>query len=106
MQTRLHSMVEVNNNMVIGFVISWAMWLWVVGPVFGHETTSAGSIAITTMFTVTSMFRQYLLRRFHNWLDHTPEGLLFKARWAKCKGCTLCAALSLIGTITLLEYIG
>jgi hypothetical protein len=83
MQTKLHSFIESWNNIAVGFFISWAMWLWVVSPVFGISVGATESFLITSLFTASSIIRQYLLRRFHNWLDWTSKGLEFK-NWVFC----------------------
>lgn len=62
-QSRLMSLVEVVMSTLIGFVVSvWANWA--VLPLFGFKVKLAESFAITLIFTVISIVRSYLVRRF------------------------------------------
>ena len=64
-QSRRMSMVEATTNIAIGFVVSVA----ITGPVlalFGFQTTIRHDVAITAIFTITSLARSYLVRRAFN----------------------------------------
>lgn len=65
MQTRKHSFVESLSNTAVGFVISLAS-LYVVFPFFGIETSHGTNVLITLYFTVISITRSYIIRRFFN----------------------------------------
>lgn len=64
MQTRLESAVESVANITTGFIISFLVWQFVVTPLFEIPTTASDSFLITSVFTVTSLLRAYLWRRF------------------------------------------
>jgi len=66
MQSRLGSLLESVANTATGFVISWLVWMLVVAPLYGYATTAHQSFWITAIFTVTSLARSYLWRRFFN----------------------------------------
>lgn len=66
MQTKLQSIAESLLQVGIGFFISWATWVWVAAPLFNIGTDYVDSLGIVCLFTVTSLVRQYLLRRFGN----------------------------------------
>jgi hypothetical protein len=66
MQSRLGSLIEVVVNTIIGFVISFAANL-VILPMFGHGSPSmANNLGMTAVFTVLSLLRSYVLRRWFN----------------------------------------
>jgi hypothetical protein len=64
MQTRKRSFVEALTNTLSGFLISWAVMDWIITPIFHTETTGHQNFWITCIFTVTSLGRTYLIRRF------------------------------------------
>lgn len=64
-QTRLGSLIEALMNTAIGFVISMAISA-VVYPAFGHRFTLAQNAGITLIFTLASIARGYVLRRWFN----------------------------------------
>lgn len=64
-QTRLGSLIEATVNTFIGFVITIGLSL-VVYPAFGHRFTLAQNAGITLIFTVASVARGYVLRRWFN----------------------------------------
>jgi hypothetical protein len=63
-QTRLLSLIESLVNVGSGFIISLVLWQWLVAPAFGYEVTIGTNLALTSIFTVTSVARGYLWRRF------------------------------------------
>ena len=65
-QSKLTSLVEAALNMTFGFLISWAVWAWVVAPLFDIPYAHTSSLAITSIFTVSSLLRSYMIRRFFN----------------------------------------
>jgi len=65
-QTRLESFVESALNTLSGYFISLAMWLFVVAPIWDVNVTVGSSLSITAIFTVSSMVRSYVIRRWFN----------------------------------------
>ncbi len=65
-QRKLHSALETALNIGSGFVISWCMWTFVVGPLWSIPFHIGDSLGITALFTVTSVARSYLWRRYFN----------------------------------------
>lgn len=65
-QTYWESLLEAKTNIAIGFVISWLVWVLVVSPLYGFDFAMFDSIGITCIFTVTSLARQYAVRRWFN----------------------------------------
>mgnify|MGYP003509692367 FL=1 len=68
-QTRLQSLIEALVNVALGMVISVLLSL-VVYPAFGHAFTLAQNIGITVIFTVASILRSYVVRRWFNAVLH------------------------------------
>lgn len=64
-QTRLGSLIESVINVAFGFVISLTVGHFVF-PSFGWNITPATNVQITLIFTVTSILRQYIVRRWFN----------------------------------------
>jgi hypothetical protein len=63
-QTKLVSFIESVVNVGTGFILSLVLWQWVVAPAFGYEVTMTTNLQLTTIFTVVSVARGYLWRRF------------------------------------------
>lgn len=66
MQTHMDSIMETVTNVGIGFFVSWAVLDWIVSPIYGLDTNAGQAFGITMIFTVTSVIRQYVLRRAFN----------------------------------------
>jgi hypothetical protein len=62
-QHKMDSFMESLCNIAVGFIISWAVWMYVVAPLFNLPTNHGTGFLITCVFTVTSLARQYILRR-------------------------------------------
>lgn len=77
MQTRRHSLIEQLVNTAVGFVLSVLVWEWLIKPIWHIETHLVDNLAITSVFTVVSIFRGYAVRRFFNSLNkkNNKEGL-------------------------------
>lgn len=67
MQTKLGSFVEAWANIVVGFSINWCANILVL-PLFGFDVTGAQAFGIGVIFTVISLVRSYVLRRWFNGL--------------------------------------
>jgi hypothetical protein len=64
-QSRLESLYEALIGTVLGLVISLLLSL-VVYPLHGHSFTFAQNVSITATFTVASVARGYVVRRWCN----------------------------------------
>lgn len=69
-QTYWESLWEAKTNIAIGFVISYLVWIVIIVPLWGIPTSHGDNFAITCVFTVTSLARQFALRRFFQWRQH------------------------------------
>ena len=65
MQTKKQSFIESCTNTAIGFVISLAA-TFAIFPIVGIESSAGKNVAVTIFFTVISILRGYLIRRFFN----------------------------------------
>jgi hypothetical protein len=68
-QTRLGSFIEAIINIVIGFTINWILNMLVL-PQFGFPITGGQAFAIGLIFTVASVARMYVVRRWFNGMLH------------------------------------
>lgn len=64
-QTRLASLFEAIVNVGIGFVVSVGITA-VVLPAYGHPVGLGDNLQITGIFTVSSILRSYVVRRWFN----------------------------------------
>jgi heme/copper-type cytochrome/quinol oxidase subunit 4 len=65
MQTRLSSLIEAVISTAIGFVVSVLLTALVL-PAYGHDVSFSHNLQITGIFTVASIARQYVVRRWFN----------------------------------------
>jgi len=65
MQTKLESLIESCVNIAIGYVIAVAGQL-LIFPVVGVSATVKQNLIIGVGFTLISLVRQYLIRRWFN----------------------------------------
>ncbi len=66
-QSKKDSFLEQTFNISIGFVLSMAVWEWIVAPlIFAGYLTVESTFAITLIFTIVSFVRGYILRRYFN----------------------------------------
>jgi hypothetical protein len=77
-QTKFGSAIEVALNLAVGYTINFTANLLIL-PLFGFKTlTVAKNLEIGVLFTVISIARQYVIRRWFNGLkfghDSKPEG--------------------------------
>ena len=63
-QSRLMSFIEAWSNVAIGFIINLFTNLLVL-PLFGLQVTLSDALGIGLIFTIISVIRSYLLRRFY-----------------------------------------
>ena len=71
MQSRLMSMIEAIVNVLVGFWVA-VLTQMLVFPLFDLQASFSQNIGMGLIFTVVSLVRSYLLRRFFNAL-HRPE---------------------------------
>lgn len=64
-QSRLGSLIEALANIVIGFTINWWANILIL-PLFGFHVTGGQAFGIGVIFTVISLVRSYVLRRWFN----------------------------------------
>lgn len=67
MQTKLGSFVEAWANIAVGFGINFTANMLVL-PIFGFQVTASDAFGIWIIFTVISLVRSYVLRRWFNGL--------------------------------------
>ena len=72
MQTRLQSAIEACANVLVGYLVAILSQI-VVFPWFGIHIPLSSNLAIGAWFTVISLVRSYVLRRWFN-------GLKFRAK--------------------------
>jgi hypothetical protein len=65
-QSRVESLLEASLNTASGFLIALIVWRWVVAPLFGLPLDMASNLGVTSIFTVVSVVRSYVWRRFFN----------------------------------------
>jgi membrane protein implicated in regulation of membrane protease activity len=65
MQSRLHSLAESIINIVIGYVVAILAQL-LIFPWFGIHIPMSDNLLIGVCFTVVSLIRSYLVRRWFN----------------------------------------
>lgn len=65
MQSKLQSFLEANTNTFIGFGVSFVL-AYTVLPFYGVEQSVMVSFEITLIYTVVSVVRNYVVRRFFN----------------------------------------
>lgn len=72
-QTRLESLIETVFNVSIGFVVSACAWP-IVAHLFGYPYSLSHNLGITTIFTVLSITRGFIVRRcFEGRLQRAAE---------------------------------
>lgn len=76
-QTKFGSFVEAWANIFVGFTINWCANM-IVLPWFGFKLSGGQAFKIGLIFTVISLVRSYVLRRYFNGLkfghDNKPAG--------------------------------
>lgn len=65
-QTKLESFIEASINTAIGFIISYLTWILIVVPLYHMELSHKDNLVITLIFTVVSVIRGYVIRRYFN----------------------------------------
>lgn len=70
-QTRIQSATETAVNYIVGYVLAWFIMHYVLHW-FGYPVRKDQTSGIVLIFTVVSVIRSYLIRRFFNWFNATP----------------------------------
>lgn len=65
MQSKRESMIETLTNVGIGWFISFIANMLVL-PLFGYNINLTDGVLISIIFTIISIVRGYLIRRFFN----------------------------------------
>lgn len=65
-QTRLESLLEVCINIFLGWLVSMAITLWIVVPLWKLDWSIADSFLVTFIYTIAAIVRGYIVRRFFN----------------------------------------
>ena len=65
MQTKTFSLIEAITSTLIGFIISLVVQL-IIYPIMGIQVTITQNLTITSVFTIVSILRGYIVRRFFN----------------------------------------
>ena len=83
-QSKLVSLIEVCVNVATGFVVAMLVWMFVI-PAFWPRMEGPANEAflITTIFTVASITRGYIWRRFFNNGFHTAVVNWVGRIWSK-----------------------
>jgi len=68
-QTKLGSLIEVSFNILIGFGINFIANLWIL-PMYGFNISGSQAFSMGLVFTVISVARGYIIRRYFNELLH------------------------------------
>lgn len=63
-QTRLESLAESAIDIALGFISSMLVWMYIAAPLVGVTSQASQAFWITCIFTVSSLARRYLTRRF------------------------------------------
>jgi membrane protein implicated in regulation of membrane protease activity len=63
-QSKLESAVEAVLNVGSGFVIALFAWQFIVAPLYGYKVTMLDNLGLTSIFTIISVVRGYVWRRF------------------------------------------
>lgn len=69
-QTRLGSLIEALFNVAIGFAINFVANM-VILPLIGFHITPGQNVFIGVLYTVVSVTRSYIIRRWFNQRLHT-----------------------------------
>ena len=65
MQSKMESMIETLTSVFVGWIIGVILNMLVL-PLFDYDITVVDSLLVSLIFTVISVVRGYLIRRFFN----------------------------------------
>ena len=66
MQSKLSSLIESAVSTAIGFVVALLTQHFVINPLWGLNLSVFDNLGITVVFTVISVIRRYVMRRYFN----------------------------------------
>jgi len=69
-QTKIGSFIESIVSIVLGFLISLLVWLLIIKPLYGIEVSIMSNLEITGIFTIFSILRSYVVRRYFTGRKH------------------------------------
>lgn len=69
MQTKKRSLNEAITNIVVGYLINLGMQI-AVFPLFNIHISLKHNLGIGAIFTIVSLIRSYVIRRFFNLSEH------------------------------------
>lgn len=75
MQRRFHSAIEALVSTLVGFLISVAVWPPVSFHLLHRPPAIREGLAVVSVYTLISLLRGYLIRRFFNWMHTRPPAL-------------------------------
>ncbi len=64
-QSKFQSFIEAMYNTFVGFMISFIVGM-IVYPLYGMTVTTSQNAQIVAIFTITSLLRNYIVRRWFN----------------------------------------
>lgn len=100
-QTKLESFIESCLNVGSGFFVALLVWRFVVVPYLGLEVSWHQNLSVTTLFTVVSVVRGYIWRRFfnrglHKWVHgRVSGGRQRQPRRPPLTACSACGLMSI-----------
>jgi membrane protein implicated in regulation of membrane protease activity len=65
-QSKTHSIIEQVLNVGSGWLLSLLVWTFLIAPIYELDTTFMQNMEITIIFTMISIVRGYIWRRFFN----------------------------------------
>lgn len=65
-QSRIASFIEANINTFVGFGVSLLITYFIIPPLFGLTQSPEVALGITSIYTLVSVVRNYLVRRWFN----------------------------------------
>ena len=89
MQTKRQSIIEIITSTAIGYVVS-LISLYIIFPIFGIVSSTTDNLLITLYFTVISLARGFVVRRYFNKKNNNQDETYLERRKAKdkiTKGC-------------------
>lgn len=63
MQSKLWSTAEAGANVVVGYPLTFAVYLWLAPLLLGIHVSPSQSVGLVVLFTAVSFLRQYFVRR-------------------------------------------
>lgn len=63
MQSKLWSSAEAVANLIVGYPLTFVVYVWLAPALLGVHVTPSQGIGLVVLFTAVSFIRQYALRR-------------------------------------------